>query len=80
LGENEIKIIELIKDNKCITTKELSERIKISTTAIDKNISKLKKKRILKRIGSTKGGYWKVIEKQKMKNEEKISTRNQKRL
>jgi len=63
LGEHEIKIIELIKDNKYITTKELSERIKISTTAIDKNISKLKKKRILKRIGSTKGGYWKVVEK-----------------
>ena len=63
MGEHEIKIIELIKDNKYITTKELSERIKISTTAIDKNISKLKKKRILKRIGSTKGGYWKVVEK-----------------
>jgi hypothetical protein len=32
LGENEIKIIELMKDNKYITAKELSEHIKISTT------------------------------------------------
>jgi len=35
-GENEIKIIELMKDNKYITAKELSEHIsehiKISTT------------------------------------------------
>jgi len=32
LGENEIKIIELMKDNKYITAKEFSEHIKISTT------------------------------------------------
>jgi hypothetical protein len=32
LGENEIKIIELMKDNKYITAKELSEYIKISTS------------------------------------------------
>ncbi|MBA7498170.1 hypothetical protein ES704_00905 [subsurface metagenome] len=61
LGENEIKIIELMKDNKHITAKELSEHIKISTTAVDNNISKLKKKGILKRIGPAKGGYWEVI-------------------
>jgi len=48
LGENEIKIIELMKDNKYITAKELSEHIKISTTAVDNNISKLKKKRNIK--------------------------------
>jgi len=49
LGENEIKIIELMKDNKYITAKELSEHIKISTTAVDNNISKLKKKRNIKK-------------------------------
>ena len=63
LGENKVKIIELIKENKYVTTKELSGHIKISTMAIDKNISKLKKKGILKRIGPAKGGYWKFVEK-----------------
>ena len=63
LGENEIKILELMRDNKYITTKELSEHIKISTTAVDNNISKLKKKRLLKRIGPAKGGHWEVINK-----------------
>ncbi len=63
LGENEIKIVELMKDNKYITAKELSEHIKISTTAIDKNISKLKKKGVLRGIGPAKGGYWEVVEK-----------------
>jgi len=63
LGENEIKILELMRDNKYITTKELSEHIKISTTAVDNNISKLKKKGLLRRIGPAKGGYWEVIKK-----------------
>jgi len=62
LGENEIKILKLMEGNKHITTKELSEYIKISTTAVDNNISKLKKKRLLKRIGSPRGGYWEVID------------------
>ena len=60
LGENEIKILELMRDNKYITTKELSEHIKISTTAVDNNISKLKKKELIRRIGSPKGGHWEV--------------------
>ena len=63
LGENEIKILELMRENKYITTKELSGHIKISTTAVDNNISKLKKKGVLRRIGPAKGGYWKVVEK-----------------
>jgi ATP-dependent DNA helicase RecG len=63
LGENEIKILKLIRDNKYITTKELSEHIKISTTAVDNNISKLKKKGLLRRIGPAKGGYWGIIKK-----------------
>ena len=63
LGENEVKIIEVMKENKYATAKELSGHIKISTTAVDNNISKLKKKGILKRIGPAKGGYWEVIKK-----------------
>ena len=60
LGENEIKIVELMKANKYITTKAISEQLKISTTSVDNNISKLKKKGILERIGPAKGGYWKI--------------------
>jgi ATP-dependent DNA helicase RecG len=63
LGENEIKIIELMKNYKFITTKEPSEHIKISTTAVDNNISKIKKKGVLRRISPAKGGHWEVIEK-----------------
>ena len=62
LGENEKKILEFISQNKNITTKELSKEIGISTTAIENNITKLKEKGILKRVGPDKGGYWEIKE------------------
>ena len=44
-----------------ICKRELSDKIGISTTAIDKNIMVLKKKKLLKRIGLDKGGHWFVL-------------------
>lgn len=48
-----------------ISIKELSEKLGISTTAVDKNIQKLKDLGIIKRIGPAKDGYWKIIETKK---------------
>jgi len=61
LAESQKKILELIKINPKISKKEMSNRIGINTTAIDKNIEKLKQKGLLKRIGPYKGGYWEII-------------------
>ncbi len=61
LAENQKKILKLIKENPYISKKALSEKIGISTTAIDKNIKQLKKKGLLRRIGPDKGGRWEVI-------------------
>jgi len=63
LSENQLKILELMIENKYISKKEISKQIGISTTAVDNNISKLKKKGILKRTGPDKGGYWEIIKK-----------------
>jgi ATP-dependent DNA helicase RecG len=60
LGENQVKIIKLINRNKNITIKEMSNETGISATAIENNIAKLKKKEILKRVGSDRKGYWKL--------------------
>jgi len=56
------KMIRLIKADTQITIKELAEQLKISTRAIEKNISKLKAENRIERIGSDKGGHWKIIE------------------
>ena len=54
------RIISLIKENKHITTKEIADVLNLSTRAVEKHISILKKEKELKRIGPDKGGYWKV--------------------
>lgn len=61
LVENQIKILELVNENPYISKREMSEEIGISTTAIDKNISTLKNKGLLKRVGPARGGHWKII-------------------
>jgi len=61
LAESQKKIIKLVSANSFISKQELSKKIGISTTAIDKNILKLKKKGLLKRVGPAKGGYWEIV-------------------
>ena len=55
------KMLELIAENSYITAVEMSQKIGINTRSIEKNIQKLKNSGQLERIGSDKGGYWKVI-------------------
>jgi len=58
--KSSVKIIELIKENNEITIPEIAERTNLTTRAVEKNISKLKQKGLLERVGSAKGGYWEV--------------------
>ena len=55
------KIIELISENKFITTEDMANHIGISRRAISKQIAKLKKEGVIERIGSDKGGYWYLV-------------------
>jgi len=60
LAESQKKIVQLMINNPIITINEMSEEIGISTTAIDKNITTLKRKGIVERVGSDSTGTWKV--------------------
>lgn len=55
--------MEIIVKNKFVTIPELSKALEISTTAVENNLAKLKAKKVLKRIGPDKGGYWEVVKK-----------------
>ena len=55
------KIVYLIKENPHITQKELSEKTGLTRRGVEWNLSKLKEKGILKRVGPAKGGYWEVL-------------------
>ena len=62
LGINQIEILNLILSNPYITIKEMAEKLKISETAVQNNLSKLKAAGIIDRIDSDKTGHWKIIE------------------
>lgn len=62
LVENQRLMLELIAVNPRISKREMAEKIGISTTAIDKNITALKTRGLLTRIGPDKGGHWKVVD------------------
>jgi len=66
LTDKQKMILELIKNNPSISKKEMSETIGIRPSSIDKNITTLKEKGYLKRIGPAKGGHWEIINKQKL--------------
>lgn len=54
------KIVRLLGENPYMTTASLSEALGISTTAVERYISRLKADGIISRIGPDKGGHWKV--------------------
>jgi len=60
LNETQMKIIELMRQDSRITIPRISEIIGISKRNIEVNISDLKKKGIVERIGSRKNGYWEI--------------------
>ena len=60
LAESQKKILVLMQAKPNISKKDLAAAVGISTTAIDKNITILKAKNLLKRVGPDKGGHWEV--------------------
>ena len=55
------KIVELIKNDKFITIKNMTIELEISRDTINKHLSRLKKDGIIKRVGSARSGYWEIL-------------------
>jgi len=53
-------IFMLIRDNNSISISDISEKLDISKSAIQKHIENLKSKGLIERVGADRGGYWKV--------------------
>ena len=54
------KILNLIKNNPETTIASLAKKLGMSTRAIEKQITTLKKKNLIIRIGPAKGGHWEI--------------------
>jgi ATP-dependent DNA helicase RecG len=57
------KILAAIKADTTVSARQLSEMLGLSPRAIEFQISQLRKKGILIRIGPDKGGYWAIVKK-----------------
>ena len=56
------KIVELIQNNKEISTQEMANIIGIDRRNIARQIKNLQTKGIIRRVGPDKGGHWEVID------------------
>ena len=55
------RMILLMTETPSISKKQMADSLGISTTAVDKNIAKLKRKNLIRRVGPDKGGHWEVL-------------------
>ena len=62
LNTTQIKVLSEIRDNPNVTAQQLMNIIGLGKTAIQNNVSYLRKNGYIDRIGSNKTGYWKVNE------------------
>ncbi|MBA1433209.1 MAG: winged helix-turn-helix transcriptional regulator, partial [Epsilonproteobacteria bacterium] len=61
LSTREKIIIELKKDG-TLTREDLAKLTGVSSNAIKQHLSKLKSENKIKRVGSTKSGFWEVLD------------------
>lgn len=62
IGKTSRTVLTLMHQNNKVTIPEIAHLIDITERSVERNIQKLQRAGFLKRIGSAKGGYWKVID------------------
>jgi ATP-dependent DNA helicase RecG len=55
------KILKLLRENPRITQRELIKSTGLTRRGVEWNISQLKTKKIIERIGANRGGYWEIL-------------------
>jgi ATP-dependent DNA helicase RecG len=60
LSSNQIKIIKYLSEKPNLSSKELADLLQIRADSVRENLSKLKNKGLIKRIGPARGGYWQI--------------------
>jgi ATP-dependent DNA helicase RecG len=60
LSKNQNLILQLLLENKELSIEKLAESLGIAARSIERNISLLKEKGLLERVGSDRTGYWNV--------------------
>ena len=61
LTERQYKILNLVKESPTITGKQMSETLSVSQRTIERDLSALQKKCILKHEGKDNDGVWVIV-------------------
>lgn len=61
ISEYQRKIISIIRENPSITSRELSLQLDVAERVLNKDLKELQQKKLLKRIGGRKTGYWEIL-------------------
>ncbi len=57
----QFNVLELIKKDPSISRKDISEKLKINESAVQKHLDALREKGVIRRNGPDKGGYWEIL-------------------
>jgi ATP-dependent DNA helicase RecG len=60
LTDRQKEVVELIKGDNKLSVRKLAKKLDINVSAAQGHLDSLKQKRILKRVGGTRG-YWRII-------------------
>lgn len=61
VNETEKILLSLLKDNPKYTVTQLADKLNVSRKTIANRLKILKEKNLIKRIGSSRKGYWKIM-------------------
>lgn len=61
LTQTQKDILNLIKENSCITQNEIASKLNIARETVNRNMKKLQQEKIIHRLGADKNGSWKIL-------------------
>ncbi len=61
VADDKLKILQLIKANPQITRAEIAKAIGLHDSSVKRRLESLLEEGLIRRIGSTKGGYWEIL-------------------
>ena len=61
LTQTQKDILNLIKENPCITQNEIASKLNIARETVNRNMKKLQQEKIIQRLGADKNGSWKIL-------------------
>lgn len=61
LTQTQKDILNLIKENPCITQNEIASKLNIARETVNRNMKKLQQEKIIQHLGADKNGSWKIL-------------------